>query len=159
MLRGGEVELALRDGGAVTVRGGVTPLDGAVGAPVRPFSTWIPLVFMVDEAAEEDADEEFVFTKRRSTGSKAIVEWPSGELARIPDWPSTKVLETRIGGAVTARLPFSASRGGDFNVSHFCAGATARSCERAPFIRTPEPTPRSTFKAACRFSSTGSMDR
>ena len=69
MLRGGGVELALRDGGAVTVRGGVTPLDVTVGAPVRPFSTWIPLVFMVDEAAEEEADEEFAFTKRRSTGS------------------------------------------------------------------------------------------
>ena len=151
MLRGGEVELALRDGGAVTVRGGVTPLDGTLGAPVRPFSTWIPLVFMVDEAAEEDADEEFVFTKRRSTGSKAIVEWPSGEPARIPDWPSTKVLETRIGGAVTARLLLSASRGGDFNVSHFCPGATGRSCELTPFIPTPEKTPRSKFKGVFPF--------
>src|SRR5437879_12872264 len=119
MLRRGGVELALRDGGAVAVRGGETPLDVTVGAPVRPFSTWIPLVFMVDEAVEEDADEEFVFTKRRSTGSKTIVEWLSGEPARIPDWPSTKVLETRIGGAVTARLPLNASRGGDFNVSIF----------------------------------------
>jgi len=144
MLRGGGVELALRDGGAVTVRGGVTPLDVTVGAPVRPFSTWIPLVFMVD-------DEEFVFTKRRSTGSKAIVEWPPGEPARIPDWPSTKVLETRIGGAVTARLLLSASRGGDFNVSHFCPGATGRSCELTPFIPTPEKTPRSKFKGVFPF--------
>jgi len=151
MLRGGGVELALRDaGGFIGARGGVTPLDVTVGAPVRPFSTWIPLVFMVDEAAE-DADEEFVFTKRRSTGSKAIVEWPPGEPGRIPDWPSTKVLETRIGGAVTARLPLSASRGGDFNVSHFCPGATGRSCELTPFIPTPEKTPRSKFKGVFPF--------
>jgi len=151
MLRGGGVELALRDaGGFIGARGGVTPLDVTVGAPVRPFSTWIPLVFMVDEAAE-DADEEFVFTKRRSTGSKAIVEWPPGEPARIPDWPSTKVLETRIGGAVTARLPLSASRGGDFNVSHFCPGATGRSCELTPFIPTPEKTPRSKFNGVFPF--------
>ena len=150
-MRGGGVELALRDaGGFIGARGGVTPLDVTVGAPVRPFSTWIPLVFMVDEAAE-DADEEFVFTKRRSTGSKAIVEWPPGEPARIPDWPSTKVLETRIGGAVTARLPLSASRGGDFNVSHFCPGATGRSCELTPFIPTPEKTPRSKFKGVFPF--------
>ena len=150
-MRGGGVELALRDaGGFIGARGGVTPLDVTVGAPVRPFSTWIPLVFMVDEAAE-DADEEFVFTKRRSTGSKAIVEWPPGEPARIPDWPSTKVLETRIGGAVTARLPLNASRGGDFNVSHFCPGATGRSCELTPFIPTPEKTPRSKFKGVFPF--------
>src|SRR5881396_2745280 len=138
MLRGGGVELALRDAGGFTgARGGVTPLGVTVGVPVRPFSTWIPLVFMVDEAAEEEGDEEFVFTKRRSTGSKAIVEWPSGEPARIPDWPSTKVLETPLGGA--------------FNVSHFCPGATGRSCELTPFIPTPEKTPRSKFKGVFPF--------
>src|SRR5438309_5595565 len=150
MLRGGEVELALRDGGAVAVRGGETPLDVTVGAPVRPFSTWIPLVFMVDEAVEEDADEEFVFTKRRSTGSKTIVEWLSGEPARIPDWPSTKVLETRIGGAVTARLPLNASRGGDFNVSRFWRGAAGRSCGLTPFIPTSEKRRRASCKGVWR---------
>src|SRR5690348_879605 len=103
MLRGGGLELALRDDGGFTeARGGVTPLDVTVGAPVGPFSTWIPLVFMVDEAPEEEADEEFVFTKRCSAGSKAIVEWLPGAPPRIPDWPSMKVLETRTGGAVTA---------------------------------------------------------
>src|SRR5436189_6441459 len=100
MLRGGGVELALRDAGGFTgARGGVTPLGVTVGVPVRPFSTWIQLVIMVDEAAEEEGDEEFVFTKRRSPGWKAIVEWTSGELTRPPDWPSTKVVHTRIGGA------------------------------------------------------------
>src|SRR5438552_18005345 len=101
MLRGGGVELALRDAGGFTgARGGVTPLGVTVGVPVRPFSTWIPLVFMVDEAAEEEGDEELVFTKRRSTGSKPIVEWPSGEPARMPDWHSAKLHETRIASGV-----------------------------------------------------------
>src|SRR5438046_9043648 len=127
MLRGGGVELALRDAGGFTgARGGVTPLGVTVGVPVRPFSTWIPLVFMVDEAADEEGDEEFVFTKRRSTGSKAIVEWPSGERARITDWPSTKSLETRIGGAVRARKPHSTPRQRAYNATHWCADASSQ---------------------------------
>ena len=64
------MELAPRAGGAVTgVRGGVPAAGGKVEAAVRPFSTRISLLFMVDEAAEEEAGEEFVFTKRCSRGS------------------------------------------------------------------------------------------
>ena len=70
MLREGGAELALRAGGAATgVRGGVTAAGGKVEAAVRPLSTGLALLFMVEEAAEGEAAEEFVFTNRRSTGS------------------------------------------------------------------------------------------
>jgi len=70
MLRGGGAEFALRTGGAVAgVRGGVPVAGGKVEAAVRPFSARIPLLFMLDEAAEEEGAGEFVFTKRCSRGS------------------------------------------------------------------------------------------
>lgn len=69
MLReGGGVEVALRVAGGVTgVRGGVTAVESE--AAVRPFSTRTLLPFPVDEVAEEEVEGEFLFTKRRSTGS------------------------------------------------------------------------------------------
>jgi hypothetical protein len=68
-LRAGGDELALRVAGATGVRGGVTAVDVEAGVEVRPFSTRISLLFAVDEAAEDEAAEEFVFTKRCSRGS------------------------------------------------------------------------------------------
>jgi len=69
-LRAGGVEVALRVVGGVTeVRGGVTLVGIEVAVAVRPFSTRISLLFAVDEAAEDEAAEEFVFTKRCSRGS------------------------------------------------------------------------------------------
>jgi len=68
-LRAGGEE-ALRVAGRVTaVRGGVTLAGIEVAAAVRPFSARISLLFAVDEAAEEEAAEEFVFTKRCSRAS------------------------------------------------------------------------------------------
>ena len=152
MLRGGGLELALRTGGAVTgVRGGVTAPGVKVEAAVRPFSTRISLLRAVDEAGGEEAADEFVFTKRCSRGSYAMEESLPSETARTPELASTTVLETRAGGAVATRLPLSAPRGGDFNVSHFCPGATGRSCELTPFTATLEKTPRSKFKGVFPF--------
>ena len=69
-MRGGGVEAAARvTGGAAGVRGGVTAVDVEAPPAVRPFSTRISLVIMVDETAEEEAGGEFVFTKRCSRGS------------------------------------------------------------------------------------------
>ena len=51
------------------MRGGVTLVGIEVAAAVRPFSTRISLLFAVDEAAEDEAAEELVFTKRCSRGS------------------------------------------------------------------------------------------
>jgi len=69
-LRAGGDELALRVAeGATGVRGGVTLVGIEVAAAVRPFSTRISLLFAVDEAAEDEAAEELVFTKRCSRGS------------------------------------------------------------------------------------------
>lgn len=68
MRAGGEE--ALRVAGRVTaVRGAVTLAGIEVAAAVRPFSARISLLFAVDEAAEEEAAEEFVFTKRCSRAS------------------------------------------------------------------------------------------
>ena len=68
MRAGGEE--ALRVAGRVTgVRGGATLAGIEVAAAVRPFSARISLLFAVDEAAEEEAAEEFVFTKRCSRAS------------------------------------------------------------------------------------------
>ena len=56
-------EVALRAaGGATAVRGGVTAVGFDAAAAVRPFSR--SLLF-----AEEEAAEEFAFTKRCSPGS------------------------------------------------------------------------------------------
>jgi hypothetical protein len=64
------VEVALRvAGGATGVRGGVTLVGIEVAAAVRPFSTRISLLFAEDEAAADEAAEEFVFTKRCSRAS------------------------------------------------------------------------------------------
>jgi hypothetical protein len=69
-LRAGGDELALRVAeGATGVRGGVALVGIEVAAAVRPFSTRISLLFAVDEAAEDEAAEELVFTKRCSRGS------------------------------------------------------------------------------------------
>ncbi len=65
--------------------------------------------------------------------------------ARIPDLPSTTVLETRAGGPVAMRLPLRLSRGGDFNVSHFCPRSTGMICALWLFVPTLAKTPRSKF--------------
>lgn len=64
-MRAGGVEFALRVAGGVAVpRGAVTIVVAEVAEAVLPFSTRISLPFM-----EAGAAEEFVFTKRRSSGS------------------------------------------------------------------------------------------
>lgn len=64
-MRAGGDEVALRVAGGVTgARGGVTAVGVDAVPAVRPFSTRISLLFAEDEAAEE-----FVFTKRCSRGS------------------------------------------------------------------------------------------
>jgi hypothetical protein len=74
-----------------------------------------------------------------------------GETPRIPELLSTTVLETRVGGPVAARLPLRPSRGGDFNVCHFCPRSTGVTCSLTPFIPTLEKTPRSKFRGVFPF--------
>src|SRR5437773_12505729 len=74
---------------------------------------------------------------------------------RISDLPSLTVLETRVGGVVAAQLPLRESRGGDFNVSHFCQCSTGRISARTPFVPTLEKTPRSKFRGVFPFWSSG----
>jgi hypothetical protein len=79
------------------------------------------------------------------------------ETAGTPELPSTTVLETRVGGPVDTRLPLRASRGGDFNVCHFCPRSTGVICSLTPFVPTLEKTPRSKFRGVFPFSSSGCM--
>src|SRR6266849_9201422 len=77
------------------------------------------------------------------------------EPTRIPDLLSITVLETRVGGPVATRLALRPSRGGDFNVSHFCPCSTGISCGVPPLVPTLEKTPRSKFRGVLPFSSSG----
>jgi hypothetical protein len=70
---------------------------------------------------------------------------------RTPELASTAVLETRVGGPVATRLPLRPSRGGDFNVCHFCPRSTGVTCSLKPFIPTLEKTPRSKFRGVFPF--------
>ncbi len=79
------------------------------------------------------------------------------EPALIPDLLSTTVLETRVGGAAAPRMLLRLSRGGDFNVSHFCPRSTGRISALTPFVPTFESTPRSKFNGVFPFSSSGCM--
>lgn len=68
---------------------------------------------------DAEAGDLFAFTKRCSLGSYAMEESLLRETTRVPEEPSTTVLEMRTGGVVRTELLLSASRGGDFKVSHF----------------------------------------
>src|SRR5260370_6913844 len=75
--------------------------------------------------------------------------------ALTPDLLSTTVLDRRAGGPVATRLVLRPSRGGDFNVSHFCPCSTGRICVLTPFVPTFEKTPRSKFRGVFPLSSSG----
>ena len=64
---------------------------------------------------------EFVFTKRCSRGSYTMEELALCESMRapLPLLPSRIEREVRTGAVVATRPLVSASRGGDFKVSHF----------------------------------------
>jgi len=62
------------------------------------------------------------------------------------DPPSAIVRETRAGRVVEAKPPVSASRGADFNVSHFCTNSPPVIRSLVPFVRTGENTPCSRFR-------------
>jgi hypothetical protein len=70
---------------------------------------------------------------------------------RVPELAATTVFETRVGGPVATKLPLKASRGGDFNVSHFCPRSTGTTCALTPFVPTLERTPRSKFRGVFPF--------
>jgi hypothetical protein len=73
------------------------------------------------------------------------------DTARTPELLSTTVLETRVGGPVATKLPLRPSRGGDFNVSHFCPRSTGMTWALTPFVPTLEKTPRSKFRGVFPF--------
>jgi hypothetical protein len=147
-LREGGAEAARRITGELTgTREELTAVGGVeLADTVRPFSRRISLLFAADESAGE-----FAFTKRCSRGSYAIEESLPSETARTPELPSTTVLETRAGGPVAGRLPLRASRGGDFNVSHFCPRSTGSTSALMPLIPTFDRTPRSRFRGVFPF--------
>ena len=107
------------------MREGGVKLRAVVGAAgVREFAAAVAVLAGFSYPARvplslADAEELLAFTKRCSLGSYAIEESLLRESTRVPEGPSRTVLETRTGGAVGTELLLSASRGGDFKVSHF----------------------------------------
>src|SRR6476646_9556068 len=119
--RGGGAEARAEDGATGTRM--LVPRGGVFLPPsiFRSFFT-APGIFLSGSTAvlpPAVGGAEFVFTKRCSPGSYTIEELAPCETMRAPPLPSRIVRDVRTGGVVATRPLLSASRGGDFKVSHF----------------------------------------
>lgn len=112
-----------REGGAAAraeAEGGRLAVTVDAFCPMRSFLA-LPSPFFSAGASvsREEGVTALLLTKRRSRGSYVMEESWLRETMRVPLLPSISVREARTGAVVAARPPLSASRGGDFTVSHF----------------------------------------
>jgi len=159
MLREGGAEARVEVGAtatrAVVVAGGKLFLESSSRCSLRlTLGAFFPEMAVV---SREEGGAAFVFTKRCSFGSYTIEESWLRETTRVPPLPSRVVREVRTGAVVAARPLASASRGGDFRVSHFWPAAADRVADVTFLPDSAVKTPCSRFSGVLPFLSSGCM--
>jgi hypothetical protein len=121
-------------------------------------SPWTRVSFSPNEA---DGGALLLFTKRCSFGSYAMEESLLMETTRVPEAPSSTVLETRTGGATGCAWLVKASLGAVFKVSHLCPTAAESPIPFTSFDPADGPrgenTPCSKFMGVLPLASSGCM--
>jgi hypothetical protein len=155
----------LREGGAVaradvgaTGTRTVVPAGGLfLGASTMRSFLRPPGAFFPETASASRGEDgaAFVFTKRCSFASYTIEE--SWLRERVPPLPSRIVREVRTGAVAATRPLASASRGGDFRVSHFWPAAADSVADITFLPDSAEKTPCSRFSGVLPPLSSGCM--